>query len=131
MKLSNETLDQMPSSVSVPNYDRSKLTAGIIHIGLGNFHRGHQAWYLHRLMQQGKARDWAILGAGVRHNDAAMRERLLAQDCLTTLIELDPQKTSIEITGSMIDFLPVEENNAALIKALSAPAIRIVAMTVT
>ena len=131
MKLSNETLDQMPSSVSVPNYDRSKLTAGIIHIGLGNFHRGHQAWYLHRLMQQGKARDWAILGAGVRHNDAAMRERLLAQDCLTTLIELDPQKTSIEITGSMIDFLPVEENNAALIKAMSAPAIRIVAMTVT
>jgi mannitol 2-dehydrogenase len=47
-----------------------------VHIGVGNFHRAHQAWYLHRLMQQGAALDWAIIGAGVRPGDAAMREKL-------------------------------------------------------
>ncbi len=131
MKLSNATLSDLPDGVSVPNYDRTALTPGIVHIGLGNFHRAHQAWYLHRLMQQGKAHDWAIIGAGVRAGDSAMRDRLLAQDCLTTLIELDPDGTSTEIVGSMIDFLPVEEDNGALIRAMSDPAIRIVALTVT
>ncbi len=127
--LSNETLDRL--TIERPTYDRSKLSPGIVHIGVGNFHRAHQAWYLHRLMQEGEALDWAIVGAGVRAYDATMRERLLAQDCLTTLIELDPSKSSAEIVGSMIDYLPIEEGNAALIKAMADPAIRIVAMTVT
>ncbi|WP_373634966.1 mannitol dehydrogenase family protein [Yoonia sp. SS1-5] len=131
MKLSNATLANLPAGIVTPTYDRSALSAGIVHIGLGNFHRAHQAWYLHRLMQQGKALDWAIIGAGVRAGDAAMRDRLLAQDCLTTLIELDPAGRSAEVTGAMIDFLPVEEGNAALIRAMSDPAIRIVALTVT
>ncbi len=131
VRLSNATLDALPEGVSLPSYDRSKLTPGIVHIGLGNFHRAHQAWYLHRLMQQGLALDWAIIGAGVRPGDAAMRERLLAQDCLTTLIELDPGGSSAEVTGPMIDFLPVEEGNGALIAAMSNPAIRIVSLTVT
>ena len=70
IKLSNATLDQLPEGVLRPSYDRSALTAGIVHIGLGNFHRAHQSWYLHRLMQQGLAHDWAIVGAGVRPYDA-------------------------------------------------------------
>ncbi|MEP3332065.1 mannitol dehydrogenase family protein [Sedimentitalea sp.] len=129
--LSTETLDAMPDGVRVPSYDRKSLTAGIVHIGLGNFHRAHQAWYLHRLFDLGLCHDWAILGAGVRPNDAASRERLIAQDCLTTLIELDPTGMSAEICGSMIDYLPVEDGNGALIKAMTDPAIRIVALTVT
>ena len=129
--LSNETLASLPEGVRVPRYDRGSLTPGIVHIGLGNFHRAHQAWYLHRLMDEGLAHDWAILGAGVRPNDAAMRDRLKKQDCLTTLIELDPSGTSAEVTGSMIDFIPVEEGNAALIAQMADPRIRIVALTVT
>ena len=129
--LSNKTLDRMPDGVSVPRYDRSKLTAGILHIGLGNFHRGHQAWYLHRLMEAGRAHDWAIIGAGVRPSDAKQRDRLLSQDCLTTLIELDPSGKSAEIIGSMIDFVPVEDDNAALIARMARPDIRIVSLTVT
>ncbi len=131
MKLTNETLADLPDPISVPNYDRAALSPGIVHIGLGNFHRGHQAWYLHRLMQQGQAHDWAIIGAGVRPGDTVMREKLLAQDCLTTLIELDPSGTSAEVIGSMIDFLPVQEGNQALIAAMSDPGIRIVSLTVT
>ena len=131
VRLGNATLGDLPEDVDRPRYDRSRLTPGIVHIGLGNFHRAHQAWYLHRLMQAGEALDWAIIGAGVRAGDAKMRERLLAQDCLNALIELDPGGTSVEVTGAMIDFLPVEENNAALIAQMSDPAIRIVSLTVT
>lgn len=130
-KLCNATLQALPETVRVPRYDRAGLTPGIVHIGLGNFHRGHQAWYLHRLFDEGLNHDWAIIGAGVRAGDAAMRDRLLAQDCLTTLIELDPSGHSAEVTGSMIDFVPVEENNGALIAQMADPAIRIVALTVT
>lgn len=131
LALGNEMLRSLPASVKVPNYDRSKLTPGIVHIGVGNFHRAHQAWYLHRLMQQGQAQDWAILGAGVRQGDAAMRDRLRAQDYLTTLIELDPSGTSVEVIGSMIDFIEVTSDNAPLIAAMSDPQIRIVSLTVT
>lgn len=131
MKLADETLEDLPKGVQRPHYDRSALTAGIVHVGLGNFHRAHQAWYLHRLMQDGLAQDWAIIGAGVRPYDAAMRDRLLAQDCLTTLIELDPAGTSAEVTGSMIDYLPIVDGNGPLITTMANPWIRIVALTVT
>jgi len=131
MKLSQEALKDLPESVAGLGYDRSALKPGIIHIGLGNFHRAHQAWYLHRLMQQGLAQDWAIIGAGVRPYDAAMRKKLLAQDCLTTLIELSPGSVSAEIAGAMIDYLPIEEGNGPLVRAMSDASIRIVSLTVT
>ena len=131
MRLGNATLAGIPEGIARPHYDRAALTPGIVHIGLGNFHRAHQAWYLHRLMQAGKAQDWAILGAGVRPQDAAMRERLLAQDCLTTLIALDPAGRTAEVTGGMIDFLPVEPSNGPLVRAMADPAIGIVSLTVT
>lgn len=131
MKLSKETLRALPPAIQVPEYDRSQLTPGIVHIGLGNFHRAHQAWYLHRLMQDGLAHDWAIIGAGVRAADSAQRDRLMAQDYLTTLIELKPSDTSAEVIGSMIGFVPVEEGNASLIAQMADPAIRIVSLTVT
>ena len=129
--LSNATLINLPKDIRVPRYDRSTLSAGMVHIGLGNFHRAHQAWYLHRLFDAGLNHDWAIIGAGVRANDAAQRERLLAQDCLTTLIELDPSGKSVEVCGAMIDFVPVDPDNAALIAQMADPAIRIVSLTVT
>ncbi len=130
-RLGRDSLAELPVSVRTPAYARSDLTPGIVHIGLGNFHRAHQAWYLHKLMQQGQAHDWAIIGAGVRSYDAEMREKLLAQDCLTTLIELDPNGMSAEVTGPMIDYLPIEAGNAALIRKMADPSIRIVSLTVT
>ena len=102
-KLSQSTLGDLPTHVRVPSYHASDLRAGIVHIGLGNFHRAHQAWYLHRLFDMGLCRDWAIIGAGVRSYDAAQRDKLRAQDYLTTLIELDPAGSSTEVIGSMID----------------------------
>ena len=118
-------------TVSLPAYDRSRLTPGIVHIGLGNFHRAHMAVYLDDLFNLGLDHDWAILGAGVREGDARMRDALKAQDCLSTVIELDPKGKSARRVGAMMDFLPVEADNAALIAAMSDPAIRIVSLTVT
>lgn len=131
IRLADATLSELPPDVKRPVYDRSQLSAGIVHIGVGNFHRAHQAWYLHRLMQEGLALDWAIIGAGVRPHDAQQREKLKAQDFLTTLIELDPLGRSAEVIGSMIDFLSVERENGALIARMAQPDIRIVSLTVT
>ena len=131
MDLSNANLSALPASIKRPAYDRTTLTPGIVHIGLGNFHRAHQSWYLHRLMQMGRDHDWAIIGAGVREFDGKQRDLLLKQDCLTTLIELTPEGQTAEITGSMIDYLPVEPGNGPLIEKLADPAIRIVSLTVT
>lgn len=131
LPLSDSSLGQLASDIRTPKYDRANLTAGIVHIGLGNFHRAHQAWYTHRLFDAGKNHDWAIVGAGVRPSDALQREKLLAQNCLTTLIELDPSGTSAEICGAMIGYLPVEPSNQALITYMARPEIRIVSLTVT
>lgn len=129
--LSIATLGQLPTDVGRPSYRREQLSPGIVHIGVGNFHRAHQAWYLHRLFEMGANQDWAIVGAGVRAYDAAMREKLRRQDYLTSLIELDPAGQSVEVIGSMIDYLPIEDDNGALIAKMAEPEIRIVSLTVT
>lgn len=103
----------MTRSVTRPSYDRKSLTPGIVHIGVGNFHRAHQAVYLDDLFALGEGHDWAILGAGVRATDARMREALAAQDNLSTVIELDPAGHRARQVGAMVGFLPVEADNAA------------------
>ncbi len=115
----------------LPAYDRARLTPGIVHIGLGNFHRAHLAVYMDDLFAMGQDHDWAIIGAGVRPADGRMRAALRAQDHLSTVIELDPTGRSARRIGSMIDFLPVEADNASLITAMSRPEIRIVSLTIT
>lgn len=74
------------TAVAQPSYDPAALTCGIVHFGVGNFHRSHQAMYLDRLMNAGQARDWAICGVGVLPGDRAMQEALAAQDHRYTLV---------------------------------------------
>jgi mannitol 2-dehydrogenase len=114
-----------------PRYDRARLTPGIVHIGLGNFHRAHMATYLDDLFALGEGHDWAILGAGVRPADARMREALEAQDWLSTVIELDPRGKRARRVGAMIGFVEVDPANGPLIAAMRRPDIRIVSLTVT
>ena len=128
-ELSIKTLSHISKDVGKPTYDRASLTPGIVHIGVGNFHRAHQAMYLDRLFGMGHDHDWAIVGAGVRAADAAMRADLAKQDWLTTVVELDPHGLKAHICGSMIDF--VELDPAALIDRLATSDIRIVSLTVT
>ena len=91
VKLSSATLASLPKTVGAPKYQRSDLKAGILHIGVGNFHRAHQAVYLDDLFNSGADRDWAIVGAGVREPDIGMREKLKAQDWLTTVVEQEAE----------------------------------------
>ena len=90
LMLCDANLEKLPKDISSVHYNRKQLSAGILHIGVGNFHRAHQAWYLHKLFEKGYDRDWAIIGSGVQDYDAAQREKLKKQDFLSTLIELDP-----------------------------------------
>src|SRR3546814_12890519 len=99
-------------SVLQSRYDRARLTPGILHIGLGNFHRAHMATYLDDLFALGEDHDWAILGAGVRPADARMREALKAQDWLSTVIELDPAGKRARRVGAMTDFVEIDTENA-------------------
>ncbi len=129
IKLSAANLSRITGDVAKPSYAQQDLSAGIVHVGVGNFHRAHQSVYLHRLFEQDLDRDWAIIGAGVTQYDVAMRDKLASQDWLTTVVELDPKQLSAQITSSMIDF--IEVNPQAVVEVMAKPEIRIVSLTVT
>jgi len=129
IKLSLATLDSTASKISKPNYARTGLTPGFVHIGVGNFHRAHLGIYLHKLFELGIDHDWAIVGAGITEADKLMRSRLQSQDYLTTVVELDPEGFSATISGSMIDFAAVDPNS--VIDRLASSATRIASLTVT
>ncbi|WP_142085654.1 mannitol dehydrogenase family protein [Roseinatronobacter monicus] len=122
-----------PASVGLPNvdYNRSALAPGIVHIGCGNFHRAHMAVYLDDLHLAGAAQDWAILASGVREDDRHMRDILAGQKFLYSVIEVGPGHQTVRTIGAITDFIAVEDENAALIAAMSDPTIRIVSLTVT
>lgn len=128
--LSAGALASLPVDIAVPHYRRADLSAGILHFGVGNFHRAHQAVYLDDLFNAGRDRDWAVIGAGVREADALVREKLGAQDWLTTVVEQEAHATKARVVGSMIDFVPPGDA-AATLDALARPEIRIVSLTIT
>ena len=121
-KLSLATLKDIAATASVPAYERGGLAAGIVHFGVGNFHRAHQAVYLDDLFNLGLDHDWAIIGAGVLPSDAAMREKLAGQDFLTTVVEQDNNRSGARVTGAMIGYL-APGNAAATIARLADPAL--------
>jgi mannitol 2-dehydrogenase len=129
-KLSLATLKDISKSAGVPAYERGSLKAGIVHFGVGNFHRAHQAVYLDDLFNLGLDHDFAIIGAGVLPSDAAMREKLERQDFLTTVVEQDNNRSGARVTGAMIGYL-APGNAAEIVAQLADPAIRIVSLTIT
>ncbi len=130
VKLSNAALTSLNRDIAVPQYDRSTLEAGIVHFGVGNFHRAHQAVYLDDLFNAGRDHDWAIIGAGVRDADAVVREKLQAQDWLTTIVEQEAAHTRARVIGPHVDFVRPGDARA-LLDLLARQDIRIVSMTIT
>lgn len=129
VKLSDANLGAI-TKAAAPAYDRSKLKQGILHFGVGNFHRAHQAIYLDDLLAAGEGHDWAIVGTGVMDSDKRMIDALAGQDYLTTVVEQEAARSQARITGPMTG--AVEPGNAAaIIGRLMDPAIRIVSMTIT
>ncbi|MBD8472708.1 mannitol dehydrogenase family protein [Pseudomonas sp. CFBP 8770] len=132
MKLNRQNLHQLAEHIQLPAYDPTTLAHGIVHIGVGGFHRAHQAFYTDALMNQGEARQWAICGAGLRSEDRKVRDALAEQDFYYTLVELgDTPDTEVRVIGAITDMLLAEDGAEALIGKLAEPSVRIVSLTIT
>ena len=129
VQLNLANLSILPASIDRPDYERRALTPGILHVGVGNFHRAHFAVYMDELLAQNKNLDWAIVGAGIRPADKTMRQKLQAQDWLASIIERDASAARMRVTGAMIDFLPID--GQAITETLQHPDIKIVSLTLT
>ncbi|MCG6539615.1 mannitol dehydrogenase family protein [Pseudomonas sp. KSR10] len=133
MKLKRQNLPQLPASIVRPSYDLQSVRTGIAHIGVGGFHRAHEAAYTDALMNTGEGLDWGICGIGTRAGEITMRNALASQDYLYTLVELDDRPdTEVRVMGSIRDMLLVtEDGSEAVVTRLADPAIRIVSLTIT
>lgn len=132
IRLKTETLSALGAGIAIPSYDRDALRPGILHVGVGNFHRAHQAIYLDALQSISFDPAWGIAGAGVRAPDASMRAQLQDQDWLYTVVEVDGADLQPRVVGAMIDFVAVDPaTNQPLVRAMQNPQTRIVSLTVT
>ncbi len=129
-QLAEATLAGLGPRVDVPTYDRRALRPGIVHIGVGGFHRSHLATYVDELCRAGH-RDWAIAGSGVLASDVAMAEALAAQDNLYALIVRGADTESVSIIGALVDYIHAHPQTGALVDRIAGPDTEIVSLTVT
>ena len=128
MQLSDATLRQFADRLDVPSYDRSSLRPAVVHIGVGGFHRAHQAVYLDALARHG-SKEWGEVGVGLRCG--RMKEALLPQDCLFTVLEREGSEVSARVVGAMRGYLFGPEAPELVVDRLADPATRLVTLTVT
>ena len=128
LRLTNAALPRLPPSVLRPTYDRARVATGIVHLGLGAFTRAHLSVYTDDVLATGDHR-WGILGASLRSPDT--RDALSPQDGLYTLAARDASGERLRVIGALTGQLVAPENPAALIKAMAAPSMHIVSLTVT
>ena len=128
MRLSEACVAELPSAVACPTYNRSGQQVGIVHFGIGAFHRAHQAWYTDAAMNAGEG-DWAITGVSLR--SASVAEQLNPQDGLYTLVERSAAGANARLIGSVRDVLVASEQAEAVIALLAAPTTHIASFTIT
>lgn len=128
MRLSTGTLAALPAHVIRPAHDRAAVRTGVVHLGLGAFHRAHQALVFERALAAGDRR-WGITGASLRSPRA--RDQLAPQDGLYTIVERDGAAERLQVIGAIRRVLVAPEDPAALVAALAAPDTHIVTLTVT
>lgn len=130
--ITRETLKALPADVQAPPYDIDTLKAGIVHFGVGNFFRAHEAFYVEHILKD--APDWAIIGVGLTGSERSKRkaEEFKAQDCLYSLTETAPSgESTVRVMGALRDYLLAPADPEAVLAHLADPAIRIVSMTIT
>lgn len=131
-QLNAGSLPGLAEKLPVPTYDRSQVSGGIVHFGVGGFHRAHEAMYVDALMNQGQAMEWGIAGVGLLPQDQRMHAVMREQDCLYTLMVKNPDGSiQPQVIGSIIDYLFAPDNAVAVLDRLADPATRIVSLTVT
>src|SRR5689334_22935457 len=130
MKLNTSTLAQIP--IDKPSYHRDEIGIGIVHFGVGGFHRAHQARYVDRLLEMGLAKEWGICGVGVLAADRKMADVLAAQDGLYTLLLENPDGShDARVIGSIVDYRYAPDDPEAVVELLAAPSTRIISLTIT
>jgi len=127
-RLNQNTLNQLPASVIRPQYSRDKIKPGIVHLGIGAFHRAHQAVYTEAVVNQFGG-DWGIIGCSLR--SPAVRDQLAPQDNYYTVIERSNAGEKIQLMGVVKDTVVGPENPQALIDLMASPEIKIISMTIT
>ena len=125
-------LEKLAERLPVPSYDRSGVRPGIVHLGVGGFHRAHQAMYVDALLREGKAAEWGITGVGLMPQDETMAGVMSSQDCLYTLVLKHPDGTrDARVIGSIIAYLFAPQDAEGVLTVMSDPATRIVSLTIT
>ena len=127
-RLSAELLSDLPSTVARPTYDRSTVTPGIVHLGLGAFCRSHLGVYTDDLLANG-ASDWGIIGVDLISPD--IREALKPQDCLYTLLNQDEGVDRLRVIGAFLDVMATGDQLEDVLATMCRPEIRVVTITVT
>ncbi|CAN5619200.1 mannitol dehydrogenase family protein [soil metagenome] len=130
IELSPSNLSKLDPRVAIPRYNRSALGGGIVHIGVGGFHRAHQAVYLDDLCNQALT-EWSITGAGVLPGDRIMAAALEPQQCLYTLITRDSRAIDVRVIGSIVDYVLATPSIDPLVARLAQPETRVVSLTIT
>jgi mannitol 2-dehydrogenase len=130
--LNAKNLTRLPKEVKIPAYDRSKIKTGIAHIGVGGFHRSHEAYYTDQVLHQQNANNWGICGISLLESDRTIFDTLVQQNGLYTLMIKEPDgKLSARVIGSITEFLFAPENPDAVIEKLAHSDIRIISLTIT
>jgi mannitol 2-dehydrogenase len=131
MKLNKNNLIELSDNIRVPNYIREALTPSIVHIGVGGFHRAHQAFYLDELLNKGLT-DWTICGMGIKPTDERIYTALKEQDYLYTLMVKHPNGAiHPRVIGSIVDYIFVLDNPVVAIEKLADPQTKVVSLTIT
>ena len=132
-RLSTATLDVVKGrGVRVPGYDRTGLVTGIVHLGVGGFHRSHQAMVVDRLLSAGHARDFAICGVGVLEQDRQMAAVMAEQDCLYTLVAKHADGSrEARVIGSIVDYLFAPDDPDVVVERLASADTKIVSLTIS
>lgn len=127
-RLSAQYLAELRPQVTYPRYDRTRLARGIVHLGIGAFHRAHQALYTEAVLASGDLR-WGIVGVSLR--GTAVRDALVPQDCLYAVLERHGAAVNAGVVGAVCSVLHAPSEMGAVLQAIAGPAVSVVTLTVT
>lgn len=127
-RLNPETLGSLPASVVTPGYNRDQVGIGIVHLGVGAFHRGHQAYYTEKVLNAGGG-DWGIVGASLR--SPTVRDQLAPQSGLYTLVEKKGTEQQCQVIGAIKEVLVGPEHPQALIAQMANASTKVISLTIT
>lgn len=129
--LSDLTPERCPPGLHWPRYARDQVRIGIAHIGVGGFHRAHQARYIDDYMAASGDLNWGICGIGLMPGDEPLIRMLERQNGLYTLTEKDDGVAHSRVIGAITRVMFAPADVDAVVAQLSDPAIRIISMTIT